>query len=139
LGEWEWELSFDSFASHNTANHKHFPGARAAASDYGTAENLDPFLVPFLNFRVHIDRVADAELVHVRLEVGTFNSLQDLLAHDSTKKRGMAGPTSGPLGKFLQLSDMLTDRAVFAKAKIGNSTLPTRMPQNPGRSSGSTG
>jgi hypothetical protein len=37
---------------------------------------------------VHIDRVADSELVYIRLEVGTFNSLQDLLAHDSTKKQG---------------------------------------------------
>src|SRR4051794_25174208 len=75
------ELALHALVGHHAADGEHLAAARAAAGDYDACENLNAFLVPFQNFRVHIDRVADGELGDHSLKRWLFDEFENLLAH----------------------------------------------------------
>ncbi len=82
LGRVNGKLSLDPFARHDSSHNEHFSRSGSASGDHRSTENLNAFLVPFLDLGVHIDGIADSKLIHIGFEVRTFNSLKDLLAHD---------------------------------------------------------
>jgi hypothetical protein len=98
FGRVNGELAFDTFSGHDPSDDEHFPRTGSAASDDRATEDLNPLFVPFLNLGVHVDGVADTELIHTGLEVGAFNGLQNLLTHDSTAEQEMGWPLQGLLG-----------------------------------------
>lgn len=76
------ELTLNTFTGDDSTDNKHFARARSAFRDNRAGKNLDPFLVAFLDSRVHVYGVADLEGIHVFLEKRAFNGLKNLLAHD---------------------------------------------------------
>ena len=76
------ELTFDTFTGDNSANHEHFPRARTTLGDDRTGKDLDPFFRAFLDLRMDVYGITDLEGIHFFLEIGLFNGLKNLLAHD---------------------------------------------------------
>ena len=81
-GEWSGNLRSTPSLATIAADGEHLAGAGAAAGDHDAGEDLDAFFVAFQDLRVHVDRVADAELGNFGLEARLLDHFENLLAHD---------------------------------------------------------
>lgn len=71
------EDAFDTDAVGDLANGEGFAKASAAASDDDAFEHLNALFVAFLNFDVHANGVAGAEVGEVRAELAAFDFLDE--------------------------------------------------------------
>jgi len=117
------ELTLNTFTGDDSTDNKHFARARSAFRDNRAGKNLDPFLVAFLDSRVHVYGVADLEGIHVFLEKRAFNGLKNLLAHDLRtlpvyKVLKRKGPISLPKLRFMERANHRKCH-VYGSGKLG--------------------